>query len=50
MRFLIKVAGTKFDGIYPSNDAAQADAFARFPLAMAVVVLRLDASQLQEQA
>jgi hypothetical protein len=43
MRFLIKVAGTKFDRI-PSNDATQADAFARFPLAMAVVMLRMDAN------
>jgi len=40
MRFLIKVAGTQYHGIFPSNDAAHADALERFPAAMAVVVLR----------
>ena len=40
MRFLIKVAGTQYHGIFPSNDAAHADALERFPKAMAVVVLR----------
>lgn len=40
MRFLIKVAGTQYHGIFPSNDAAHADALERFPTAMAVVVLR----------
>jgi len=39
MRFLIKVAGTQYHGIFPSNDAAHADALERFPKAMAVVVL-----------
>lgn len=38
MRFLIKVAGTEYDGIFPSNEAAQADAYAKFPEARAVVV------------
>lgn len=39
MRYVIKVAGAEYDGIFPSNDAAQADAFAKFPDARAVVVL-----------
>lgn len=39
MRFLIKVAGvTEYDGIFPSAEAAQADAYAKYPQAMAVVV------------
>lgn len=39
MAFLIKVAGTKYPGIFPSVEAAQADAYAKFPEARAVVVL-----------
>ncbi|MGN1057210.1 MAG: hypothetical protein ACI4QS_10915 [Comamonas sp.] len=39
MRFLIKVAGVEYDGIFPSNAAARDDAHAKFPQAMAVVVL-----------
>jgi len=39
MRYVIKVAGTEYDGIFPNRDEAQADAYAKFPDARAVVVL-----------